>query len=67
MTAAVIALGGSAMRDEERRREDEQLEHRQTMSRADATVVLVDRQLERLNRAAQMYKERLEGTRRGAR
>lgn len=39
---------------------DDKFHSRQLLTAADATVVLVDKQLERLQRAADLYRERLE-------
>lgn len=50
-------------RDDRRQQAAEQTESRQTLSKADATVFLVDKALERLERAASLYRQRLEGTR----
>lgn len=50
-------------RSEPQNRRVEQSESRQTLSKADATVYLVDKALERLQRAAAIYRQRLEGTR----
>jgi Flp pilus assembly CpaE family ATPase len=48
------------MADEEERREEE-FASRQLLQQADSTVILVDRQLERLKRAAELYRQRLQG------
>ena len=50
-------------RDEPKNRHAEQFDSRQTLSKADATALLVDKQLERLKRAAAIYRQRLEGNR----
>lgn len=47
---------------EERKREE--FRSRQILAKADAAVKLVDDQLERLTRAAALYRQRLQGTKR---
>lgn len=49
--------------DRRRRDADEKFESRQLLARADAVIVLADHRLDRLERAAAIYRQRLEGTR----
>ena len=64
-----MALVGTAAMPAERtngsaeRADDERFESRQVLARADAVNVLADLQLRRLERAAQLYRERLDGRR----
>ncbi len=56
-----MALVGTATMLADRfKKADEKFRSRELLTAADATVVLVDKQLERLKAAADLYRERLE-------
>lgn len=60
-----VAVAVLPMRpDEERRRRREEFESRQLLAKADAVVKLSADQLKRLDAAAALYRQRLEGRKR---